>query len=677
MSIRRSTSWAAFTRPPGGVGRRTVAATTGLMFAGGGALAWLVTLVGDGPDAGAGAIRALATVAVGMGAVIVLVGGRLWPVAHQAVLLGAWAMISVGVLVSGGGTVAMAIALLYLLIVVNVFTMTSWLAASVHGVLSVVGVVLALSRVPDVSTAATAMTAGVVVLVGVFAGRQVRATAAAEVDPLTGLLNRRGLDQRLGEMMSRAERTGAAPTLAVVDLDHFKAVNDRGGHAAGDLLLEAVARTWRAVVPAGAVVARTGGDEFVVLAPAGAELSAREVVERVRGQLPPGVTCSAGTAQWERGDSASMLISRADTALYLAKRTSRGTTRHHAGAMADATALRAAIADGRLEVHYQPVVELRTGRVVAAEALVRWRHPERGLVPPDEFVPQAELSGAIVDLGSFVLDRALHDAAGWPRGARGPRGVAVNVSGPELADPAYLTRVRAALDASGLPASALVIEITEGLLDLESPVVLGTLSALRAHGVRVAMDDFGTGYASLARLGQVQFDILKIDRSFVAVVGGPQSEAPLVTSILALAAALGLHVVAEGVQTADQADWLRDRGCHEGQGYLWSAPLPHAELLDRLRTDRDVDSAPRTSGAVPAAAVPAPPLPADSRPALVTGSVPTPRGTVPAPRGTVPAPRGTVPTPRPGRPAGPMAPQGTPPAGTPARRHVATSDALA
>ena len=210
------------------------------------------------------------------------------------------------------------------------------------------------------------------------------------------------------------------------------------------------------------------------------------------------------------------------------------------------------------------------------------------------------------------------------------------MSGPELADPAYLARVRAALEASGLPASALVIEITEGLLDVESPVVLGTLRALRAHGVRVAMDDFGTGYSSLARLGRLQLDILKIDRSFVDVVGGPESEAPLVTSILALAAALRLRVIAEGVQTPDQARWLRDRGCDEAQGYLWSAALPQHELLDRLRSGADADR-PRPLG-LPAA---------------------------------VPTPLRAVPTPRPGE-ASVVA------ATTAARpQHVATSDALA
>ncbi|WNB87466.1 EAL domain-containing protein [Cellulomonas sp. ATA003] len=211
--------------------------------------------------------------------------------------------------------------------------------------------------------------------------------------------------------------------------------------------------------------------------------------------------------------------------------------------------------------------------------------------PPDQFIPQAERSGAILDVGHLVLRRALADAARWPAGPHGRRRVAVNVSGPELADPRYLGRVHEALRRSGLPADALILEITEGLLDVESDVVIQTLRHLRSQGVRVAMDDFGTGYSSLARLGRLDLDLLKVDRSFVSTIRTASSDAPLVSSILALAAALDLTVVAEGVETPEQAAWLRDRGCQEGQGHLWSRAVP-ADEVGVLMTARAGGSVP-------------------------------------------------------------------------------------
>ena len=261
-----------------------------------------------------------------------------------------------------------------------------------------------------------------------------------------------------------------------------------------------------------------------------------------------------------------------------------GTTREHASAQSEGRALLAALAAGHIEVHYQPVVALADGVARGAEALVRWRHPAQGLLAPDGFLPAAELSGAIVELGRWVLARACTDAAGWPASADGARRrVNVNASGAELAAPGYLQAVADALHAAHLPPDALVLEITEGLIDLDAPEVAAALRGLSALGVRLAVDDFGTGYSSLTRLARLDAAVLKIDRSFVTPIPASADGTRLVTGILGLAATLGLDIVAEGVETTEQASWLRRAGCPAAQGHLYSAALPAAEFTAWLR----------------------------------------------------------------------------------------------
>ncbi|WP_176819046.1 bifunctional diguanylate cyclase/phosphodiesterase [Quadrisphaera sp. DSM 44207] len=595
LRLWRTGRWSALTTPPAVATPRVIALCTGLMYVVGGLVACATTLVEGRPGRDEGVLRLIAVTGFAIGVAVLLSRGWRSRWADHASVLGGTAMVTWGVTVSGGGTSALGYAALYVLVVVDAFFFFSWPLALAHllGVLLLGGAALASQSFvgPD----ALVMGGGTVVMCSAIVGWLVRATAAAEQDPLTGLVNRRGLERRLQEAIAHAERGGPGLAVALVDLDRFKSVNDAEGHGAGDRLLRSVGRGWAGCVPPGAVLGRWGGDEFALLLSGGTGAEAARVVDELRAQLPPGRTCSAGTAEWEAGDSASLLTARADAALYQVKRTGRGRTNEHASAVADGRAVRAGLERGEFEVHLQPVVDLAAGaEVVGAEALVRWRHPERGLVMPSEFLPQAELSGVVLDVGRWVLATSCRLAASWPLRADGThRVVNVNASGRELEQPGYAAGVRQALAEAGLPPRALVLEITEGVLDLESPTVLACLAELRELGVRVAIDDFGTGFSSLSRLGRLDLDVLKVDRSFVAAIRRADGEAPLVAAILALARALEMDVVAEGVETSEQAEWLRRNGCRDAQGYLFSRPVPAAEfaLLLEAQAGRSVETA--------------------------------------------------------------------------------------
>jgi len=439
----------------------------------------------------------------------------------------------------------------------------------------------------------------------------------ANHDPLTGLPNRAHLLDRLAGLLER--RGGAAPLpvgLCFLDIDGFKGVNDTLGHDAGDrLLIEMADRLRETAVPEGHLVARMGGDEFAILLggaggdprPGRATDLAERVLSAVRRPLrlegrELSVTASMGIAQFPTAGAASTeLLRAADITLYWAKsggrdrwaefdpeRDAREVDRY-----ALSQALPTALERGELFVEYQPIVGLQQGgrgrEVRSFEALVRWNHPERGLLGPARFVPLAEETGTILALGRWVLRQATAEAAGWPAGPDGrPVSVSVNVSVPQVRDPGFLHEVRDALEASGLPADRLVLEITESAVMDPGESGLPAVERLRALadlGVRVAIDDFGTGYSNLNYLRRLPAHNLKIDSSFVKGLlpapgagAGAASEEPIVTSLITLAHAYGMSLTAEGVETEAQARKLLELGADTGQGYYFSRPVPAGQV---------------------------------------------------------------------------------------------------
>jgi len=427
-------------------------------------------------------------------------------------------------------------------------------------------------------------------------------------DALTGLPNRTLMQDRLQHALARAQREGRRLAVTFIDLDRFKEVNDALGHDVGDLLLQEVARRIQRRLRAADTVARLGGDEFVLLMEelkeAGhcASLAQQLIGEiaqpmHLRGRIVQ-IGASMGMAFYpEDGANAVELMKRADLAMYAAKSAGRNTYRFFQQDMLERTSqrlslemdLRRAIAHGHLELHYQPRVELATGEPRGVEALVRWRHPVRGLLPPSEFIPLAEESALILELGEWVLGEACRQAADWRARGRGLR-IAVNVSARQLEAGDLVERIGALARHHGIAPTDLEVELTESAVMANPAQAAGLLARLRRLGVTVAVDDFGTGYSSLAYLRRLPIDILKIDRSFVVDADRDEEDAQIVKTILALGQSLRLTVVAEGIETVRQAELLQSLGCTLAQGYLFSRPLPAREFEAWL------DAAPQRAG---------------------------------------------------------------------------------
>ncbi len=423
-------------------------------------------------------------------------------------------------------------------------------------------------------------------------------------DPLTGLPNRQLFQKRLVAALEQPAEgpasPGTGPAILLVDLDRFKAVNDTLGHPVGDGLLRLVAKRLRSALRPADLIARLGGDEFIVLVspppePASLAALAQRIVDMIgRPYLVDGhqvnIGASVGVSQAPGGGcDEAQLMRAADLALYHAKNSGRGTVSFFQPEM-DTRALarrtleidlRKALALQQFELFYQPQIDLEADKVVGFEALLRWRHPERGLVSPADFIPLAEEIGLIVQLGEWVLQEACCEAAGWPAEVS----VAVNVSPHQFADPArLLNTVSRSLAYAGLPGRRLEIEITESVLLRNEAVVLQALHRLRAMEVRVAMDDFGTGYSSLSQLHSFPFDKIKIDRSFVTDRGDTAGQNAIIRAITALGVSLGMATIAEGVETADQLNRIRTEGCTSVQGYLYSRPVPADQVAGLIQT---------------------------------------------------------------------------------------------
>jgi diguanylate cyclase (GGDEF)-like protein len=407
-------------------------------------------------------------------------------------------------------------------------------------------------------------------------------------------------------MLLHTRRSSEKLAVLVLGLDNFKAVNDTLGHGVGDMLLRAVAKRLRSTLREEDAIARLNSDEFAILQggivrPEDATLLARRLLEAIADPFlldeqsvvigaSIGIALSPGD-----GDESEKLLKNADLALSRAKNDFRGTFSFFEAEM-DARAqgrrkietdLRDAIHKGVLQPHYQPLVDLSTGRITGFEALVRWPDPERGMISPAEFIPVAEETGLINPLGSLMLRRACMDAAQWPDDVR----VAVNLSPLQFRTGNLLALVMDALKQSGLAARRLELEITETLLLEKSSQVLASLHALRALGVRISMDDFGTGYSSLSYLRSFPFDKIKVDQSFVRGLDSNRDAQAIIRSIASLGKGLGVTITAEGVETEAELSCLRAEGCHEGQGFLFSRARPNVEIVELLKAQCHADAA--------------------------------------------------------------------------------------
>ena len=419
----------------------------------------------------------------------------------------------------------------------------------------------------------------------------------ASHDPLTGLANTSLFRDRLRAALACTDAGERRVGVLFVDLDDFKTINDSLGHPVGDELLVGVAERLRSCVRSVDLVSRMGGDEFAVMV---SDLrSADDVVEIARRILavvaepmPIGsrrvvTTASVGIAVGTTGDQVDEVLRNADAAMYAAKGEGRNRAESFRPELHTAAVrrleidsqLRGAAARGELRVHYQPVVELTTGIVESLEALVRWDHPDHGMVPPGEFIPIAENSDLIDEIGTYVLRRSCSVASAWPtvEGRIDRPALAVNLAPRQLQDAGVVDRVRAQLEQTGMPPSRLTLEITESALNLDPATAQERLEGLKGLGVRLAMDDFGTGYSSLSHLQRFPIDVLKIDRSFVSTITEPVG-ASLIEAVLNLCAALGIESVAEGVETEEQRLALIELGCTRAQGWLFSPPMPEVEV---------------------------------------------------------------------------------------------------
>jgi len=420
----------------------------------------------------------------------------------------------------------------------------------------------------------------------------------AHHDPLTGLANRTLFQQRLGHLIAHARRRNEAIATMFLDLDQFNQINDSFGHAVGDMVLREISKRLSRCLREEDALARWGGDEFVVaLATGDVEQQSRQIAESMLQELSEPVFAekhelhlsgSIGISLYPRdGEDVQTLLRAADTAMYHAKEKGRGTLEFFTPALTAnvqhrtnlAALLHGAQARKELYLQYQPQVEIDTGRILGAEALMRWQRPELGAISPTEFIPIAEDTGLIQQLGEWALRQACAEAKRW-HDAGHPLTVAVNLSVRQLADPRLGAKVARVLRETGLPGRALELEITENLLMQPTDEILGVLQGFKDLGIGLTVDDFGIGYSSLSYLQRFPIQALKIDRTFVKRIGLAQQDDAIVSAIIALAQSLQLRVLAEGVETAAQSEFLRTRGCRLAQGYFYSWPVGPEQFLE-------------------------------------------------------------------------------------------------
>ena len=423
----------------------------------------------------------------------------------------------------------------------------------------------------------------------------------ALTDGLTGLANRTLLLDRVAQAQARADRGERAPSMLLLDLDGFKTVNDGFGHDAGDRVLVEVARRLIGAVRGSDTVTRLGGDEFAVLMPDVTDeegvLVARRILDALRapitlGRSPVWVGASIGLCPGVRGYDAERLLRDADTAMYAAKADGRGNVQvfrpelHRAARerLWVAAELASAITGGQLRLHYQPIVELATGRVMAVEALVRWAHPTRGLLLPGEFIPAAADSGQLIEVGHWVLQEVIGQLAGWQDRAPAGFQVHVNLAPAEIRWPGLVPFIKDTLDRYRVDPQRLAVEISETTrFHADDIAGLDALHALRGWGVGVGIDDFGAGYSAISYLRRLPIDTVKVDQSLIRHITTDPRQARFLGAVLQLIGSVGLRAVVEGIETTTQRDHLLDLGCTHGQGYLFGHPMP-ADRITHLLT---------------------------------------------------------------------------------------------
>ena len=514
----------------------------------------------------------------------------------HALVAGGTALITLATMLSPDASTATAAASIMVFVALDSFFYFAWPAALVHLGVAIAGATWALGLQIDQfygSAAALGLTcAGIAVVTGALVDR----ASGASTDDVTGLANRRGFDEEFDDAVRRTGYAGRPLTAALLEIDHFATVREASGEERTHELLRSVVASWLAELPGDAVLARQGRDEFTLLLPDTSGPVGLAVIEQLQ-KVCPQVSLSGGVTEVQPDETQSALMRRLDRALVEARTAGRAHI-----VLDDAAPdpllpeLRAGLVKGRAErigltVHYQSIVGLADGDVVGVEALARWMHPVLGPISPGRFIPLAEQNGLIGALGTVVLRQACRELAQLHADTGRRLMLTVNVSGHQFCDPAFPMIVEEVLAETGWPAASTVLEVTESLVEADSPVALAALTALQELGVSVAIDDFGTGYSSLARLDTLPANYLKLDHSFISMLTTSTRRARLMSSIMALAESLDLLLIAEGVETVEQAERLRELGCPLAQGYHFHRPSPAATLTELVGGHVVVDQA--------------------------------------------------------------------------------------